>query len=131
MNFIVGKWNTTDFDGRTGTAVNEWAAGKHCVVCKAVSQGVHSSGIVGWDPQENVIVETWYQSSGKQYVNRVTDFSEKGWDFKGIVKIPNEETVTLKLKIAIDPDGNGFTASREDGATVIYQRLAASEETGK
>lgn len=83
MSFLVGTWKTEGkFNGDkfTGEYTAEWNHGKNCLILNIEFAGRKSTGICGWNPRTNEIVETWYRPDGVAVVHSYTVVSNKQWD---------------------------------------------------
>ena len=122
LDFLEGGWQFTNRQGQRGTGNVEWAAGKHCMIANTEAGGFKSTGLIGWDPEEEVIVETWHRSDGTRVMNRITDFTQEGWNYVGTIHSPKEPPQTLELDVKIAADGNSFSATTKDGKKIMYRR---------
>jgi hypothetical protein len=104
---LAGVWEeegTFSGDPFKGKSQREWNPGKCCLIMHTESNRAPASGITGWDPKTNEIVETWYTADGVRVELRYTVVSAKVW----------EGTV-----VAISPDGI------EDKGTIRLEKTGA------
>ena len=123
LAFLEGKWQFTNRQGQDGTGNIEWAPGKQCMIANTEAGGIKSTGLIGWDPQEKVIVETWHKSDGTRVMNRITDFTQEGWDYVGTIHALEEPPQILELDVKIATDSNSFSATTKDGDRIVYRRV--------
>ena len=82
MSFLVGQWKTEGvYNGEkfTGTYSAAWNPGKNCLILNTEYAGMKSTGISGWNPRTNEIVETWYRPDGLVSIQRFTAISDSKW----------------------------------------------------
>jgi hypothetical protein len=75
MLYRVGTWESTGYtDGveqaKPGKETTRWTPGEYAIVCVGhfddEGKEVHATGLIGWDPERQQLVEHWYASDGSK-----------------------------------------------------------------
>jgi hypothetical protein len=134
FEFLVGNWEvegTLLGEAFAGVATIDWAPGKQCVISSVDNPLVTATGITGWDPIANEIVQTWYRTDGVRIESRIQHYSPAGWE--GVSTLQEPSGVLKKGKSVIEkaPDGKSFrfANSLDDKVTMTgtYRRAETTE----
>ena len=124
LEYLTGSWQTEGlFGGRPskGEFRGEWAPGKFCVVLQAKSDQGLATGIAGWDPATNEVIETWYNERLEKVELRYKVASNTVKEGTLLVHSPNGQT------------GKGTVRSerQSDEAFVVTAKMDTIEITNR